>query len=384
MTWLILTQPTFSQTATWLNAATNSSWGTASNWADGYIPHGVDQIADFSTVNIESNRTVNLVGNRLVGSLIFGDAETASNNWILANGAGGPWSLTLATSEGIPEIRVVNQVATISALLAGTQGLSKTGAGTLTLSNAGNTLTGGITLQAGTLNFSQGALGENQVTFAANAALAWSAGNAQDISAQLMIGEGVTATLATGANNLVFASAMQTSSSTLASVIKTGAGSLTFTAPNVYTGNTRVNGGRIILAGGSDRLAPTSTVTLGQGTSSGVLQLGDASGASDQTLASLVMAGTGSANAVVGGHETLSILTIERATAVTYAGLLGGSGEYENNLGLTKSGAGTLTLSNDGNSFVGDVIVSGGILAITRSNALGTSPKSITISGTTN
>jgi len=43
-------------------------------------------------------------------------------------------------------IQVVNQTATITALLGGTQGFTKSGAGALTLNNAGNTLSGGISL----------------------------------------------------------------------------------------------------------------------------------------------------------------------------------------------------------------------------------------------
>jgi len=369
---------------TWSNAASNSAWSTTTNWSGGIVANGIDAIADFSTLDIAANRTVNLGANRTIGSLTFGDATTPSNTWALANGAGGPWTLTLATSSSAPVIQVVNQTATISAIIGGTQGFSKTGAGTLTLSNAANTLTGGITLNAGTLNFANGSVGSNQIAFAANATLGWSAGNTQDLSAQLKIEDGVTATIATGANNVTFASALQTGAGGSASMIKTGAGILTFTAVNTYTGNTRVSGGRIVLTGGDDRLAPSGSITLGQAGASGILQLGDSSSASHQTTSSLTIAGTGSANAVVGGHTSVSTLTINNAAAVTYAGLLGGAGSNENNLALAKTGAGTLTLSNAGNTFTGDVLIAAGTVAITKSTALGSTAKTITVSGTTN
>ena len=64
----------------------------------------MDAIADFSTLDIAANRTVNLGASRSIGTLIFGDATTPTNNWALANGAGGPWTLTLATSSGAPVI----------------------------------------------------------------------------------------------------------------------------------------------------------------------------------------------------------------------------------------------------------------------------------------
>jgi autotransporter-associated beta strand protein len=376
--------PLLAQTnGTWTNATSNSAWSTTTNWSGGLVADGVDAIADFSTLDIAANRTVNLGASRSIGTLIFGDATTASNNWALANGTGGPWTLTLATSSGAPVIQVVNQTATITALLGGTQGFTKSGAGALTLNNASNTLSGGISLAAGTLNFTSGSLGTNLVTFTANATLGWSAGNTQDVSAQVKVEDGVTAVLATGANSVIFGSAIQTGTTGNASITKTGAGTLTFTAAQSYTGTTRISGGRIVL-GGNDRLAATSSLILGQAAGSGVLQLGDASAASAQTLDSIAIAGSGTANAIVGGNAANSVLTINNSAAVVFAGQLGGAAANENNLTLIKSGAAALTLSNAANSFTGDVNITGGALIITRSTALGSGPKTITISGTAN
>jgi autotransporter-associated beta strand protein len=365
---------------TWINATANSTWGTAANWAGGVVASGVDATADFSTLDIAAARTVSLGGSFAAGTLVFGDSTTPSSNWTLANGTGGPWALTLAVSSGSPVVGVVNQTATISAVLAGSQGFTKTGTGVLTLTGA-NTFTGGINLSAGTLNFSNGSLGGNVVDFTANAVLGWNGTNTQDVSAQIKIEDGVTATIATGANNVIFASALQAGTG---GITKTGVGTLTITAANTFTGATRVNVGRIVLSGGANRLASTGTIGLGQGANAGVLQLGDAGGAADQSTASLTIAGTAAANAVVGGYLSVSTLTINNAAAVTYAGLLGGAGSNENNLALTKSGAGTLTLNNAGNSFWGDVVVAGGTLAVTKPTALGSTPKTVTVSGTLN
>lgn len=379
-----LTTPLVAQTnGTWINVSSNSAWSTSTNWSGGSIADSVDAIADFSTLDIAANRTVNLGASRSIGTLIFGDATTPSNTWALANGAGGPWTLTLATSSGAPVIQVVNQTTTITALLGGTQGFTKSGAGALTLNNAANTLSGGISLAGGTVNFTSGSLGTNLVTFAANATLGWSAGNTQDISAQVKVEDGVTATLATGANSVTLANAIQTGTSGNASITKTGAGTLTFTAAQSYTGTTRINGGRIVLSG-HERLAATSALLLGQGTGSGILQLGDASTASTQTFDSIATAGSGTANAIVGGNAANSALTINNSAAVVFAGQLGGAGANENNLALTKLSAAALTLSNAANSFTGDVSITGGALIVTKSTALGTGAKTITISGTVN
>ena len=59
--------------------------------------------------------------------------------------------MTLADSSGTPSITVNNETTTISAVLAGTQGLTKTGAGTLIL-NAGDTYSGSTTVSGGTLD----------------------------------------------------------------------------------------------------------------------------------------------------------------------------------------------------------------------------------------
>ena len=376
--------PLLAQTnGTWTNATSNSAWSTTTNWSGGLVADGVDAIADFSTLDIATNRTVNLGASRSIGTLIFGDATTASNNWALANGSGGPWTLTLATSSSTPVIQIVNQTTTITALLGGTQGFTKSGAGALTLNNASNTLSGGISLAAGTLNFTSGSLGTNLVTVTATATLGWSAGNTQDVSAQVKVEDGVTATLATGANSVIFGNSIQTGTNGNASITKTGAGTLTFTAAQSYTGNTRINGGRIVLSG-NERLAATSSLILGQAAGSGVLQLGDAATASTQTLDSIAIAGSGTTNAIVGGNAANSALTINNSAAVVFAGQLGGAGTNENNLTLNKLGAAALTLSNAANSFTGDVSITGGALIITRSTALGTGPKTITISGTVN
>ncbi len=368
---------------TWTNASSNSTWGTATNWSGGIIASGVGAVADFSTLDIAAVRTVNLGANTNVGTLVFGDAITPSNNWTLANGTGGPWTLTLSTAAGTPVISIVNQTTTISAVLAGSQGFTKSGTGILSLTGA-NTITGGINLTAGTLNFGPGSLGANTVDFSANAVLGWTSGNTQDVSSLIKIEDGVTATVAIGANNVTFDSPFQTGAAGTGAITKTGAGTLTITGAISLAGTTKVSAGRIVLSGGNDRLASVAAIVLGQGTGSGSLQLGDGSSASNQTTTLLTVSGTGTANAVVGGNPETSTLTINNAVADIYAGLLGGAGANENNLALIKSGAGTLTLNNAANTFAGDVLISGGTLTITQSTALGTGSKTVTISGTTN
>jgi autotransporter-associated beta strand protein len=135
-----------SAASTWTNlAAGNGSgvWGGAANWSGG-VPNGTDAIADFSTLNLAADSTVTNDVPRSIGTLLFADT-TAGNNWSLTGSA-----LTLAVSSGTPLIDVSNQTATISAVLGGSQGFTKSGAGTLALNNTNN-YTGATIISGGML-----------------------------------------------------------------------------------------------------------------------------------------------------------------------------------------------------------------------------------------
>lgn len=134
------------------------------------------------------------------------------------------------------------------------------------------------------------------------------------------------------------------------SITKTGTGTQTFSGANTYAGTTTIKNGTLALGGGNDRLPTGTTVTIGDSSTndSGILKLNGSS----QTLAGLVMAGTGTVNKVVNGNATASVLTINNSTANVFAGVLGGTGTDENKFSMIKSGAGTLTL-NSPNTFTG-------------------------------
>ena len=131
----------------WISPA-DGNWSNTTNWVGGGIPSGPNSIADFSTIGLPTNLTVTLDSARSIGRLLFGDTSAAFN-WTLA----GSNALTLGNS---PTVDVVNQSATISAPLAGTNGFTKTGSGTLNLGGATNVFSGDITVSSGnlTLDFS--------------------------------------------------------------------------------------------------------------------------------------------------------------------------------------------------------------------------------------
>ncbi len=143
---LLLTAPAGSGVWTNLNGG---SWAVGNNWSGGLIAGGTDAAADFSTLNLSANPIVSLNGSNAVGTLVFDDLNPAArHNWTLTNGSGGP--LTLAVSSGTPNLAVKSATNLISAVLAGTQGFTKTGAGCLILS-AANPITGTAIVSAGAL-----------------------------------------------------------------------------------------------------------------------------------------------------------------------------------------------------------------------------------------
>lgn len=131
----------------------SGSWGTSANWSGG-IPNATDAVADFSTLNLAVDSTVNNDAARAVGTLKFDDINSG-NNWALTGS-----ELTLATSSGSPTIDVIDasQATTLAAGLAGSQGFVKSGAGTLLLSGGtANTIGGMIVITNGAIQTANGA-----------------------------------------------------------------------------------------------------------------------------------------------------------------------------------------------------------------------------------
>ena len=96
---------------------------------------------------------VSLGSDVTLGGLVFTGVSFASRNDYLISSSTAN-KLTLATPSGAraPSLHVDTGIrATISAELAGTAGFTKTGNGTLVLTNNANSLTGGIFIKSGAL-----------------------------------------------------------------------------------------------------------------------------------------------------------------------------------------------------------------------------------------
>jgi RHS repeat-associated protein len=221
---------------------------------------------------------------------------------------------------------------------SGSVALVEDGAGVLQLTNS-NAYTGGTTVENGTLQLGDGTANNgsvlNDIVVDAGAVIAFFNPTAQSYDGSIS-GDG--------------------------SFVKSGGGALTLTGASTYTGTTSIENGTLVVSGDGDCLPTGTTVILGSGGSSGVLQLGDGGGSCDQTLAGLVVSG-GTGNRVVGGATTDSTLTLDIDGTDTFAGILGGTGTNQNELSLAMTGQGVLVLTGS-NTYGGGTTVGDGTLQI--------------------
>ncbi|MCX6928978.1 MAG: chitobiase/beta-hexosaminidase C-terminal domain-containing protein, partial [Verrucomicrobia bacterium] len=335
-------------TLTWINPA-GGSWPATSNWKDGLVPGARDVTADFSTLTLSSPTYVTLDGSRTVGNLIFGDVGNA-NTWELDTGGLGV--LTLAVSSGTPTITVNNQTTTVGAVLAGTQGLIKAGAGTLQMNVAG-AYTGGTTITNGTLSY-------NLELFNGSGGINLGANN---------IGSSGTLALhstAPGTDVLFLRNTVLTGSGT---VTKTGEGTLTlWTACNwaAFSGTVDVQTGTLAANNmGGGATAPGMTLNIAEGATFD--QRWNAAVAVDK------LTGLGT---LTDSAASLTFNVGNNNGSSTFGGVIQSSG---GTLGLTKNGTGTFTLGGN-NTYTGNTTVNGGVLLVKGS--IGNSAVTVITSGT--
>jgi autotransporter-associated beta strand protein len=366
-------QPAAAASIIW-NNATGGSWGATGNWYGGIIPSNPGDIADFSQLALTSAPTVTLDANQTVGTLIFG-ATSGAFNWTLANGTGGPWALTLAAASGTPVINVVNNSATISAVLAGTSGFNKIGAGNLILS-ATNTYTGTTTVSGGTLtlDFSlPGAPIANIINSASGLALQGGGtlvlkGNPSATNSQTFAGLSV----GSGADVITLTQNGATSlTAVLGAITQTAGGTLNFgTAPSTTgilatTTNSPANG----------ILGPWATVNTGTSTQyatiNGSNQIVAYTGATAATAALLVGAGNTTTNFTFGAAISLSGNSAANTLQYTGAAITQALAAKTLTLnGLLNTGSGTLTFTRTG---------AGGIVIGSTNELVILGPASVTI-----
>ncbi|MEI7908684.1 MAG: autotransporter-associated beta strand repeat-containing protein [Verrucomicrobiota bacterium] len=345
-------------TPVWINAA-GGSWLTPANWQSGVVGSGVDATVDLSTQDLTAEAIITLDGARTIGGLKFGDTSP-SNNWTLSTGAGGP--LTLDVTSGSPVIEVVNQTATISTVLTGNDGLTKTGAGTLMLGSNGNSFTGNLNINAGTV-YGVGNVGSGSTTSAFGAM-----GNTRSI---FVNNTGTTLWLSatTGASNPL------------------GGGGMVASHVPVLV----INGGTVM----AGRYSAIGAVTLQNGghLSNASLEAGPAYQGYQFIGDITVAAGTGSDGAYIDNNGnavgapsdhlkpgtttfTVANITGGGSDLTVSSQLIDGSNDYAGVGALTKAGGGTMLLSAT-NTYTGATTVNAGTLLVNGSTGI----SAVTVNG---
>jgi autotransporter-associated beta strand protein len=324
---------------------------------------------------------------------------------------------TLATSTGTSSLSgaislgasgstfsVAGTQLTLSGIISGGNGFTKTGSGTLILSG-GNTYTGATTVSAGTLAITNASgLG----TTAAGTTIA--SGATLDLQGVAVGAESITingGTLATstGTSSLSGAISLGASGSTfsvagtqltLSGIIsggngftKTGSGTLTLSNANTYTGTTTISAGTL-KAGNAAALGPSTGAGAVSITSGAVLDL---NGQSLTNSGALTINGTGitlggalinsssaaasysglialgAASSIVGDAGTIALTNAGTITGATFALTLGGAqgGSIASIIGtttgtVTKEGAGTWSLAG-ANTYTGTTTINAGTLS---------------------
>ena len=300
------------------------------------ITGGVSGFTAAGNVNFNNSAATEVVWGSAVfnpETFILESGSTLSNNVDL-----GGVTRTVSSRSG---------TGTMSGLIrttSGTAGLTKTGAGELVLSNTGNSYDGTTTVSQGILTANTttalpGFSTSGRVSVADGATIAvrtgaWTSANIDSLrGAATWAAAGSRLGINTTTGNFTYNSDITEA----ISVSKLGTNALTLGGNNSYSGAT-------IIAGGTLEAASTTALSTGDiNFTGGTLQFTAATASTDWTTRFKNSTGAVSINT--------------NSQNVTLAGNIASS----NTGGLTKAGAGTLTLSGT-NAYTGATTVSGGIL----------------------
>lgn len=427
---------------TW-NVDAGGNWTTASNWLGNTIAGGSNGDIAAITFDITANQTVTVdLANKLIGVLNIGDTNgtnsftvSGGTSLVFNNGASAAEINQISTSKGdilsaplavqsssllihnassnaftinsyiqggnagVKVITVDNSLGAITLAGpivngSGTVALVKNGTGTFKLTGAGgnSSFTGGVTLNAGTLEFGYSATALGTGTFTINggsitngygSARTLSTNNAQAWNADFTFGatgtSGSDLNLGTGDVTLSGTRTVTTISTNTArtltvggvigdggngyGLIKAGTAQLRLDGANTFSGATKVNAGILVL-GNSLALQNSAIDTSG----AGKIAL---SGITTATFGGL----TGSSNlaTVINSGYTSSVTAITLNTGASksysYTGIIadGASG-----MSFTKTGAGSQTLGGI-NTYTGATTISAGTLVLAANGSVAAS-----------
>lgn len=455
-------------TRTWTGGGGNNNIGTALNWG-GTAPLANDDLIFTGSLRLTPSLAATLTANSVAfasgagaftisglaltlgtGGLTNNSTNTQTISAAIVLGAAQSWTantgaLTVSggiTNAGFTLTSAGSSNSTLSGVIAGLGGLTKSGSGTLTISGASaNTFTGLTSVNDGTLllnktaglNAFAGGLTVGDGAGAANSAVTrWLAANEMPGQTLSVNSDGLAdlngfsdaigavtitgGTITTGAGTLTLGGNVTTNASATVATIggnlalganrsftvanggaavdlqvgavlsgaftvtKMGTGTMVFSGANTYTGLTSVTAGVLNI---QNALALGTTAGATTVTSGAALQLqGDiAVGTEALSLSGSGVANDGVLRNISGTNSFGGAITLlANSTIGVDAGSLALSGVISGAFNLTKVGAGTLTLSAS-NLFSGAVAIQNGTISVVGSG-LGTATSAVTLGAT--
>lgn len=379
-TWVNGYDATFSGSGTVVTLTGAISAGTVSFSSTGYTIFGnssqslaattVVSDAAAATINVPftlSNTTFNVVDasdGLLVSGLVSGSGLTKTGAGTLTLLTTSAASYTGTTSVLAGTLKIGRDApnggpgalgsSTTSVLLGDTSG----SASASLIINGAFTVGRSITIQSGNSGIitvggnssSSSATFSGSIALNKDASISQVAGGTLNVTGGISAGEAgtKTLTLANAGSVTVSTTAIADGSGTVA-VSQTGAGTTTLSATNTYTGGTTISAGAINVTGS---LSSSGGLTVNGGT------LTFSSSAQVSSL-------SGSGGTISFASPSGKTLTIAQASNTSYSGAITASGAN-----LAKSGAGTLTLSGGASS----IALGAGSLSVTGGGAVNLSP----------
>ncbi len=346
-----LRAPVYGTDATFVTSGATTSVASATNQQiTGAL--SAQNTATFNTLKINGNAAVTLAASQIL--TVDGILKAGGSSDVTISGGNG-----IQASSGsemvINTINTSSNSITISNSILNNSGssLTKTGAGTLTLTGTANAYTGGTTINQGTVVINGG----NGLPDAG--AVAITGGtlqlNTNDTVGAVTLKNGVIAVNGTGRFNLTGTSfdlqngQVNANLAGTANLVKNGTGLVMLTGTNAYTGLTTINDGSLVVLGNGARLPTATAVNI---TASGASL--DFSGVTQTSSTIGSITGVAGSAVRIGSQQ----LTVGDSNSTTFSGtIMGTTGS------VTKAGTGTLTLTGD-NSYTGSTAVANGTLAI--------------------
>ena len=319
-----------------------------------------------SNTNNTYNGNTSISGGTLVaaggGSLGASGSVTISNATLDFSGP-GTFSRNISLSgSGANTIQADAGIMTLSGTISGSGGLSKTGIGTLAVSNSGNSFSGGTNVLAGTLQLkaAKALSSTSAVTVYSGASL--DLNGLSPTLANIFGGGGVTnGNAATSTLSAAYVSGAASYAAAIQGKIAVNVpagGTLTLAnSGNSYSGGTSLNGGRLSISSdgnlGAVPGSPASNLSLTGGTL--------------QAIGSFAV--NANRNVSIASNP---IFDVAAGQSLAVGGVVAGNG------GLTKRNNGMLVLQG-ANTYQGGTMINAGIVSVANDAALGDASGTVTI-----